>query len=108
MNPVLEKTFVIVSQLRSFLGLLPYYRSFLFNVADTLKPLYQLLDNHMLWSWIKLHGKAFQKGKNMLCEALILELYDENKDIILRCDASDYGIGCVVSHFVTAHEKTIS
>ena len=42
--------------------------------------------------------------KNMLCEATILELPDVNKDIILCCDVSDYGIGCVINQITHGHE----
>lgn len=99
---------VNVSQLRSFLGLLSYYRAFLPNISDILEPLYRLLDNDVKWSWSEKHEKSFQKVKQLLCKAPILEFYDVNKDVILSCDASDYGIGCVLSHITDGNEKPIA
>ena len=38
-----------IPQLRSFLGLVNYYGKFLYKLADTLAPLYQLLRKHEPW-----------------------------------------------------------
>ena len=40
-----------VSQLRSFLGLLGYYRRFLPDLATILPPLYELLKSSRKWGW---------------------------------------------------------
>ena len=63
-------------------------------MVDILELLYRLLDNDVPCSWTKLLGKAFQKVKKLLCEAPVLELHDVNKDILLCCEASDYGVVC--------------
>lgn len=40
-----------VSQLRSLLGLLTSYYKFMPNLANNLKPLYEVLDKTMSWKW---------------------------------------------------------
>lgn len=52
-----------LSQLRSFLGLISYYRNFLPNISDVLQPLHGLLDNDVKRSWSKMHETAFQLYK---------------------------------------------
>ena len=43
--------------------------------------------------------KAFQKSKDALNSAdYVLVHFDSEKDIILACDTSPYGIGAVLSH----------
>ena len=40
-----------VSQLKSYLGLLSYYRKFIPNLSTLLTPLYALLKKDVPWSW---------------------------------------------------------
>jgi hypothetical protein len=87
-----------VSQLRSFLGMLNYYANFLPNVSTTLAPLYSLLQKSKKWSWGEAQKRTFQKAKESLTGANILIHYDQEKELLLSCDASPYGIGAVLSH----------
>ena len=89
-----------VSQLRSFLGILNYYNKFLPNLSTTLKPLHSLLCKEARWSWQKEHEKAFQCAKNALQADSLLVHYDSSKPLVLACDASQYGLGAVLSHIM--------
>ncbi|CAC5387447.1 unnamed protein product [Mytilus coruscus] len=42
--------------------------------------------------------RGFELSKSLLKSSKVLVHYDPNKDIILSCDASPYGIGAVLSH----------
>ena len=42
-----------VSELRSFLGMVQYYHSFLPGLATTLTPLHRLLQKNVQWEWTK-------------------------------------------------------
>ena len=45
----------------------------------------------------------------MLLEARILELYGVHKcKCTSYCDASDYGVDCVLNHIVNAQEKPVA
>ena len=87
-----------IGQLKSFLGLLNYYCKFLPNLSSTLAPLYRLLSNHAKWEWGTEEQEAFKKSKDSLRSDCVLVHFDPQKDIVLACDASPYGIGAVLSH----------
>ena len=87
-----------VSQLKSFLGLVNYYGKFLPNLLSVLSPLYRLLQSSTKWSWGAEQATAFQKVKSMLTSDSILVHFDPDKELLLSCDASPYGVGAVLSH----------
>ena len=87
-----------VTQLKSYLGLLSYYCKFLPDLATRLAPLYVLLQKHKKWSWGREPETAFQNSKKLLTESSLLTHYDPQKELLLACDASPYGVGAVLSH----------
>ena len=97
-----------VSQLRAFLGLINYYGKFLAHLSSTLAPLYKLLEKKSKWIWGKDQEKAFQMAKKQLISPCLLTHYDPQKEVILSCDASPYGVGAVLSHKTEEGEKPIA
>ena len=87
-----------VTELRSFLGLINYYGKFLPNLSTKLNPLYSLLAKQVRWSWGPKQEAAFQAAKEALQADTLLVHYDGSKPLVLACDASQYGIGAVLSH----------
>ena len=87
-----------VTELKSYLGLLSYYTKFLPNLSTVLAPLYQLLRAVVSWHWGREQSQAFQKSKDLLLSSQVLVHFHPNLDIVLACDASDYGLGAVLSH----------
>lgn len=59
--------------------------------------LYELLQKGVHFSWKKEQEEAFVRCKQLLASNKVLALYDPTKDIIISCDASPYGVGCVLS-----------
>ena len=94
-----------VSQLKSFLGLVNYYGKFLPNLSSVLSPLYRLLQSSTKWSWGAEQATAFQKVKSMLTSDSILVHFDPDKELLLSCDASPYGVGAVLSHKFEDHQE---
>ena len=86
------------SQLRSFLGMLNNYHQFLPNIATTLEPLHKLLRQGTPWQRKQEQQKAFESAKELLQSADLLVHFDPAKPLILATDASDYGVGAVLSH----------
>ena len=87
-----------VTQLKSFLGMLNYYHRHIPNMADILEPLHCLLRKNCTWNWGEQQEQAFKKAKELLTSSTLLVHYDPNKQIILSCDASPYGLGAVLAH----------
>ena len=87
-----------VSQLRAFLGMLNYYHRFLPDVATILEPFHQLLRKGSTCQWGKKQQEAFATSKELLQSAELLVHFDPDKELVLDTDASDYGVGAVLSH----------
>ena len=98
-----------ITELRSFLGMITYYSKFLPNMSTKLTPLYALLAKKKRWSWHTKEEAAFQLAKQALHSDAVLVHFDSSKPLILACDASQYGIGAVLSHvFEDGREKPIA
>lgn len=87
-----------VSQLRSFLGLVNYYHSFLPNLASVMGPLNELLQNNKKWVWTSKCDDSFAKVKELIISEQVLCHYNPALPVRLATDASPYGIGAVLSH----------
>ena len=87
-----------LSELRAFLGLINYYSKFLPNLSSQLVPLYSLLNKGQKWHWGPQQTQAFQAAQTALQADTLLVHYDPSRPIVLSCDASQYGIGAVLSH----------
>lgn len=87
-----------VSQLRSFLGLVIYYHSFLPNLASVLRPLNELLQNNKKWVLTTKCDDSFAKVKELIISEQVLCHYNSALPVRLATDASPYGIGAVLSH----------
>ena len=87
-----------VQQLRSFLGLLNYYRKFLPNLASLIQPLNDLLQKGRKWNWSTQCVQAVKAAKQLLTTSNLLTHYDPTLELKLAADASQYGVGAVISH----------
>ena len=85
-------------QLRSFLGLVGYYRAFVPNFAAIAVPLTDLTQkgkpDKLVWTDVQ--EQAFQTLKRHVCVQPVLRLPDISKQFILQTDASAEGIGAVL------------
>ncbi|XP_059051897.1 uncharacterized protein K02A2.6-like [Achroia grisella] len=84
--------------LRAFLGLYNFYEKFLPGKSTILEPLYRLLESKRTWSWGDGEHKAFLEAKRLLSSDLTLVGYDLQKELILICDSSEYGLGAIIAH----------
>ena len=87
-----------VTQLRAFLGMLNCYHRFLPHIATVLAPLHKLLRQDTTWCWENEQQRAFEAAKKRLQSAELLEHFQPDLELILASDASDYGVGAVLSH----------
>ena len=87
-----------VTTLKAYLGMLTYYSKFLPKLSPLLYPLYCLLRKGVPSRWGTKQAKAFKASKKLLMSIKCLTQYDPSLKLTLACDASDYGLGAVLSH----------
>ena len=84
-------------ELLQFLGLANYYRRFVSGFASICKPLQHLTEKNVPFCWSPSCQQAFEELRNCLITAPILVYPDYTKPFVLDTDASDVGIGAVLS-----------
>ena len=97
-----------VSQLRSFLGLCTYYQNFIKDYSTVAKPLFQLTEKDQSWEWTSWHQHAFDELKKLLSTAPVLGYPRPEGLWILDTDASDVGLGAVLSQVQDGVERVIA
>jgi len=85
-------------QLRSFLGLIGYYRKFIPNFAAIAVPLTDLTkkDQPNQLKWSEAQDRAFDALKSHIVNPPILRLPDFDKEFVLQTDACSDGIGAIL------------
>ncbi|KAK3090501.1 hypothetical protein FSP39_012342 [Pinctada imbricata] len=97
-----------VKDVRSFLGICSYYRRFVYKFADIAKPLHKLTEKHQTFTWTEDCQVAFDKLKRALTSSPILSYPQQNGLFILDTDASNTGMGAVLSQVQEGTDKVIS
>jgi hypothetical protein len=85
-----------VTQVRSFLGLVGYYRRFIPNFSKISKPITELLKKGNKYVWSKDFDEAFNTLKKLLTTSPVLAQPDIAKPFDVYCDASGTELGCVL------------
>ena len=85
-----------VTTLRSFLGLVNYYQSFVPNMHSIRYPLDNLLKKDTGWNWPTSCQQAFDSIRGTLNSDLLLTHYDPSLEVIVAADASEQGVGAVI------------
>ena len=98
-----------IKTLRSFLGLVSHYSSFLPELHRIRSPLNHLLKKEITWNWSPECKASFAKIKASLSSDLLLTHLNQSLDIVVVSDASDYDAGAVISHiFPDSSSKAIA
>lgn len=85
-----------LGKLRSFLGLVGYYRKFVPGLAQISAPLTDLVKKNVPWTWGERQKQAFEKLKESLTTAPVLAIPQFGKPYVIYTDASDFAIGAVL------------
>jgi transposase InsO family protein len=93
---------------RAFLGLSGYYRTFIQDYAAMSRPLTQLTKKDEKFVWTDLQQQAFDNLKAALTSDSVLAHPRFDQPFILSTDASDYAISAILSQLHNGKERPIS
>ena len=97
-----------VRDLQAFLGTAGYYRQYLPDFATVAKPLHHLTSKGVNWEWTAEAQAAFDELRQRLIGAPVLGYPDPGLQYILDTDASDVGVGAVLSQIQEGQERVIA
>ena len=86
-----------LTELRSFVGLCSYYRRFISGFASMAAPLHELTRKNVRFNWGQEQDAAFKQLKERLISAPVLGMPRDEGTYYLDTDASDVGLGAVLS-----------
>ncbi|KAJ8017967.1 hypothetical protein HOLleu_44301 [Holothuria leucospilota] len=86
-----------ITDVRRFVGVCSYYRRFVQGFSQICTPLFRLTEKGKKFEWRDECELAFTKLKQALTSAPILAYPEEKGTFVLDTDASDFGIGSVLS-----------
>ncbi len=84
-------------ELRSFIGVVNYYRDMWIRRSHILAPLATLTSTSTPWNWTEKQSKAFALAKRVIARQVMLAYPNFNKPFIIHTDASHYQLGAVIS-----------
>ena len=95
--------------LQEFLGTCVYLQRYHAYYANTVAPLYTLLEDKAVWCWTPELESAFQATKQLFTEIGILFHPDPDERYYIESDASSYGMGAVLFQLDNeGHKRLIS
>ena len=78
-----------------------YYARFIPGYADIVGVLHVLKKKGVRFVWGEQHQTVFEPLKRALCEALVLQILDFEKDFVLVTDASERAVSSVLHRRLT-------
>ena len=78
------------------LGLAQYLRNFLPHLSDITKPLRELTQQDVEWTWDEQQQRALKVLKDAVTRTPILRYFNVNDDVTLQCDTSQSELGAAL------------
>jgi transposase InsO family protein len=94
--------------LRRFIGMVGFYGCFIPQYVEVAAVLYGLKKEEVPFVWRAEHQTAFDRLKQALCEAPVLQVPDFGKEFVLVTDASDLAISAVLQQQISGGLAPIS
>jgi hypothetical protein len=86
-----------VSDIRYFIGLVGYYRSFIVGFSKIVHPITYLQKKGTKFEWTLKCEKNFNMLKELLTSSLLLKIVDPNEIFVVCTDACKEGLGGVLT-----------
>ena len=101
-----------ITDLRKFLGVANYFHQFIANHSAVVQHLHALikpkLSKYTSLVWTTLGQTAFESLRELIANCPLLRFPDDSSPIILRTDASDFGIGGILFQTIEGVENPIA
>jgi transposase InsO family protein len=109
LEPLLNAPPTAVKEIRTFLGMTSYFRNYIPRYATIAEPLIRLTkQSGTLQDWGEPQIQAVAKLKQLLSSAPVLAFPDFDTEFQVATDASDFGIGAVISQIHNGSERVIA
>ena len=79
-----------------FLGVIKYVGNFIPKLSEHTAPLRELTKDGEPWVWTEIHSQCVKKLKHYIVNSPVLAHFKDDEPLIIQCDASSNGIGCVL------------
>lgn len=76
--------------------LLQYLSTFLPHLSDMTKPLRELTQKDVEWTWDQPQKQAFASLKTAVTSTPVLQYYNLDEEVTIQCDASQFGLGAAL------------
>jgi hypothetical protein len=86
-----------VKQVRSFLGFCNFYQPFIYHFSHIARPLNELTQKEIPWTWEEHHQKAFEELRNRVTSEPVLAQPQLDQQFKLEVDASGFAFGAVLT-----------
>jgi hypothetical protein len=100
------------TQLRSFLGVVNYFRDFVPDHSTVVSPLHQMINHssskQTKLKWTSEGEQAFKAIKLLISKSPMLYFIHDTAPKVLMTDASDYGIGGYLYQFVDGQKQLVA
>ena len=97
-----------VREVREFLGFAGYYRRFVHKFSTIAAPLTELTRVSVDFIWTDRQQVPFDTLKELLTSAPVLAFPRGDLEYVVDCNASDYGVGGVLSQVQEGDERVIA
>ncbi|XP_061667084.1 uncharacterized protein LOC133495990 [Syngnathoides biaculeatus] len=84
-------------EVQRFIGFAHFYRKFIRNFSSIAAPLHALTSPGNSFEWDVTCQEAFDKLRSSFTTALVLIMQDPERQFVVEVDASDSGMGAVLS-----------
>ena len=95
------------TEIKSFLGLCSYYRRYVQDFAEIVRPLHQLTEKLMEFLWNSETQEAFEVLKARLTSAPIMAFPSMREPFILYTNASHHAMSAVLAQIQNGSERFI-